>query len=103
MAGGPALRSLALTVVVALGAVAVLGCALPGPLERSKIREQVLTRELEQDIAYLAKLNVLVKEGRATESDRERLWQAYVARNKMRCGRAEGFCYETDVFVAPSF
>lgn len=47
--------------------------------------------------------NVNCKEDRATEADRERLWQAYVARNKMRCGRAEGFCYETDVFVAPSF
>jgi hypothetical protein len=81
-AGVTALAKVTLCMFLAVSVWTASLCAgaAPAPSESKKPTPSAGTRAFEQDLEYLTTLNKAVKEGRLTEEDRDRLWQAYMAR-----------------------
>lgn len=90
-----------LCVVIVL--LVVSGCVFVEPNGCTKKLDELLSREMEQDVAYLTKLKARVKDSPLAEADLERLWQAHLVRSKLRYGKRVEQCYWYEPFVAPSF
>jgi hypothetical protein len=93
-----------------VGLCLLAGCSeLASPanqgLGKTGQQESPWALSFKQDSTYLGLLNAKVKEGALSDSDRERLWQAYVARlhADTRVGDERWWSLRRNPIVPPAF